>query len=38
MPSITQSPEWIALERDKEALKQTSMREIFAADPTRFSR
>jgi len=38
MSALTRSPVWQALAAHKPSIEQTSMRELFAADPQRFAR
>ncbi len=38
MPSLTQSPAWLALKHHQQALSQLHLRNLFVQDPDRFSR
>jgi glucose-6-phosphate isomerase len=38
MSALTHSPAWLALEAQQKSLADTSLRELFAADPARFER
>ncbi|MDP9033592.1 MAG: glucose-6-phosphate isomerase [Myxococcota bacterium] len=38
MSALTESPAWQALSRHHEAMRDVTMRELFAADPERFAR
>ncbi len=38
MSALTHSPAWLALDAHQKSLAATSLRELFAADPTRFER